>query len=88
MKHQNFFNVLTSVNPESNTLEWLGTHPAGKTRVEKLENEKEKEEIKRIVSSCAKLNNSGPLNDYLSIFNYEQELPTMSLGKVKELLSK
>jgi len=71
---------------DDNDLEWLGTHPAGKRRVENLEKEKQLEEVTRVIKLCQKLN-SGP-GDFLTKFDYEEKLPRMSLDKVKEMLSK
>jgi len=71
---------------DDNDLEWLGTHPAGKRRVENLEKEKQLEEITKVIKLCQKLN-SVP-DDFLTKFDYEEKLPRMSLDKVKEMLSK
>jgi len=69
-----------------NEIEWLGTHPTGKRRAERLDKENQSEEITNIIKSCTKLHTTGPRNDYLSKVDYNQNFPKMSLSQIEEMM--
>jgi len=78
--------VMQRLDSSEANFEWLQTHPTGKRRRERLDKEKELEEIAKITNSCPKIALFRQRNDYLSKFNYNQILPKMSTDRLHALM--